>query len=184
MQLAYDFYLQHPNETLIIVTADHDTGGMTTGVKKGPKIVDYAYIDYQRISKDSFSDLCSNILKEGKKIDWNEMQSMLKKYFGIYDQIQLSKEQDKELREEFAEVFENHNVRENKTLYNSFSSFVEDVFKILDRKNGFGWTTNSHTGNMVPVYAIGVGAQNFSGLNNNIDIPTKIAKLAGIPLNR
>ena len=31
LRQAYDFYLRHPEETLIIVTADHETGGMTVG---------------------------------------------------------------------------------------------------------------------------------------------------------
>lgn len=31
IKVAYDFYLEHPDETLIIVTADHETGGITLG---------------------------------------------------------------------------------------------------------------------------------------------------------
>ena len=29
--VAYEFYEQHPNETLIVVTGDHETGGLTIG---------------------------------------------------------------------------------------------------------------------------------------------------------
>ena len=35
IEVAYQFYLQHPDETLIVVTADHETGGVTLGSKKG-----------------------------------------------------------------------------------------------------------------------------------------------------
>ena len=31
IKVAYEFYKQHPKETLIIVTADHETGGLTLG---------------------------------------------------------------------------------------------------------------------------------------------------------
>ena len=31
VKVAYEFYLKHPNETLIVVTADHETGGLTLG---------------------------------------------------------------------------------------------------------------------------------------------------------
>ena len=31
IQTAYEFYLQHPDETLIVVTADHETGGVALG---------------------------------------------------------------------------------------------------------------------------------------------------------
>jgi alkaline phosphatase len=36
--VAYEFYKKHPQETLIVVTADHETGGVTLGRGKG-----YAY---------------------------------------------------------------------------------------------------------------------------------------------
>jgi len=35
IEVAYQFYLKHPEETLIIVTADHETGGMSLGREKG-----------------------------------------------------------------------------------------------------------------------------------------------------
>ncbi len=39
IDVAYRFYLAHPDETLIVVTADHDTGGMALGRRgdKGPR---------------------------------------------------------------------------------------------------------------------------------------------------
>lgn len=33
IEVAYQFYLAHPNETLIVVTADHETGGVALGNK-------------------------------------------------------------------------------------------------------------------------------------------------------
>ena len=34
VRIAYEFYLKHPDETLILVTADHETGGLTFGTQK------------------------------------------------------------------------------------------------------------------------------------------------------
>ena len=52
--VAYEFYLRHPDETLIIVTADHETGGVALGgssnTKYNLKIV-HDYINQKR-SKD------------------------------------------------------------------------------------------------------------------------------------
>lgn len=39
------------------------------------------------------------------------------------------------------------------------------------------FNTTGHTGTMVPVYAFGPGAENFTGIMENIDIPKKIKKL-------
>ena len=36
VRLAYEFYKKHPDETLIIVTADHETGGLTIGETTTP----------------------------------------------------------------------------------------------------------------------------------------------------
>lgn len=55
-----------------------------------------------------------------------------------------------------------------------------EAFAILDRHVGMGWTTAYHTANPVPVMAIGVGAERFNGMNNNIDLPAKIRAIVGI----
>lgn len=44
-------------------------------------------------------------------------------------------------------------------------------------KVGAGWVGNGHTGNMVPIYAFGPGAELFSGTHQNIEIPKTFAKL-------
>ncbi|MGN0231133.1 MAG: alkaline phosphatase [Muribaculaceae bacterium] len=178
--LAYEFYRQHPKETLIVVTADHDTGGCSVGA--GGKHADYSLIDYQRISKDNFSAKCKEMAKSGKDITWNEMKQILGNDFGLFGPIAVKEKEEKKLEEAFTEVFIKKDAEENKTLYNSYDYFVEAVFKFLDRKAGFGWTTNSHTGCLVPVCAVGVGAEKFGSLNNNIDIPRKIASLVGITM--
>ena len=67
-----------------------------------------------------------------------------------------------------------------KTLYKEFNNFSAVVFDILNHKNGIGFTTFSHTGNPVPVFAIGEGCEEFSNVNNNIDIPAKIRDLVGL----
>ena len=178
--LAYEFYRQHPKETLIVVTADHDTGGCSVGA--GGKHADYSLIDYQRISKDNFSAKCKEMAKSNDNITWNEMKQILGNDLGLFGPIAVKEKEEKKLEEAFTEVFVKKDAEENKTLYNSYDYFVEAVFKFLDRKAGFGWTTNSHTGCLVPVCAVGVGAEKFSNLNNNIDIPHKIASLVGITM--
>jgi len=43
--IAYDFYKEHPDETLIIVTADHETGGLTLGA--GGYDINWSVLDEQ-----------------------------------------------------------------------------------------------------------------------------------------
>ena len=43
-----------------------------------------------------------------------------------------------------------------------------------------GWTTGSHTGSPVPVWAVGAGSQLFAGRMDNTDIPRKICQAMGV----
>lgn len=52
VEVAYQFYLKHPDETLIIVTADHETGGIALGYEKG-YTMHFDKLDSQKVSKDN-----------------------------------------------------------------------------------------------------------------------------------
>lgn len=70
IDIAYQFYLKHPDETLIVVTSDHDTGGMSMGRGKGSKL-DLMSLDSQ---KSSFAVYNSNSLTH----DENEVEAYQK----------------------------------------------------------------------------------------------------------
>lgn len=65
LRIVYDFYLQHPDETLIVVTADHETGGLSVGSAATGYKAYLHYIDYQKVSKAVFSDWCKEQLQSG-----------------------------------------------------------------------------------------------------------------------
>lgn len=182
IKMAYDFYKQHPEETLIVITADHDTGGMAIGSNEAPKLFSLKNVDYQRISKDRLGRRYKEIINSGKAFTWADMQKDLKELLGIGGPVKISEKDEAMLKAEFEQVFVKHNAKEKKTLYATFSTFVEKVFKVLDHTTGLGWTTNHHTGNLVPVFAVGAGSEIFSTINNNIEIPRKIAELTGVEL--
>lgn len=184
IKIAYDFYLAHPDETLIVITADHDTGGMTIGVSKGPKIVNFKNIDFQRISKDVFAERCAAQLKSKRIYRWEDAKEELTSLFGLYKEVAVSEAQDKRLQEAFDLEYVQRASRDNKTLYATFTGFAETVFDVLQHISGFGWTTNSHTGNPVPVFAVGAGSEKFSKISNNIEIPHRIADAADVEFDK
>lgn len=69
---------------------------------------------------------------------------------------------------------------DEKGLYNSFNRFSVDVFDMINSKYGIGWTTGSHTGNPVPLFAVGRDAMLFTKALDNTEIPQLILKAAGI----
>ena len=54
LERAYKFYEQHPDETLIVVTADHETGGMSVG-RRRPDITAIRNMWTARRCRRSFS---------------------------------------------------------------------------------------------------------------------------------
>ena len=179
VKIAYNFYKQHPDETLILVTADHNTGGMTFGVN-GNKLVTLKNLDYQKISISEFQYYCKKLLESGKKTEWNEMKEFISMNLGLYGAIKVDENDDKAIKESFDNTFNKKDTENVETLYLTYSSFTSEVFKVFCKYTGIGWTTTGHTGDFTPVYAIGVGAEEFSGLNNNIDLPKKLAKITGV----
>lgn len=177
LDIAYQFYKAHPEETLIVVTADHDTGGMAIGNKIVGGNAKFGNIDYQRISKERFNNFCRSLLESRRTFTWDDMKEYLADNLGFWKHIKISEKQEAELEKMFVDTFVNHDAKDEKTLYANYNGFVKEVFKVQNDNNGFGFITTSHTGNPVPVYAVGVGAQNFANLNNNIDIPAKIMEI-------
>lgn len=179
IDVAYQFYIAHPDETLIVVTADHDTGGMTLG-RSGTKVPDLALLDFQRISKDRFSDYCKSLIASGEEPTWERMKTFLMENTGLWGAIQLTDEETARLRDSFEGAMLSRKSSDEKGLYNSFNRFSVDVFDMMNSKYGIGWTTGSHTGNPVPLFAIGSDANLFTKALNNTEIPQLILKAAGM----
>ncbi|MDE5749448.1 MAG: alkaline phosphatase [Duncaniella sp.] len=175
---AYDWYLAHPDETLILVTADHETGGMGLGNNTVGYDLHLGYIDSQRISKDAFAEYWRAMANSRRIIRWEDMKEFLTDNLGFWKTVPVTPAQEEKLIADFDICLNHRNAAsDNKTLYNSFNTFTEDVFHIMDSVTGLGWTTNGHSGGLVPVYAIGVGSELFAPLNDNIDLPAKLRKI-------
>ena len=45
-----------------------------------------------------------------------------------------------------------------------------NALALLNHKAGLGWTTQGHSAAAVPIFAIGVGAEHFTGWHDNSEI--------------
>lgn len=177
INVAYQFYLRHPEETLIVITADHDTGGMSYG-RLAPYNQSVAYADAQKISKDKFGEWTREWGKESHT--WAEMEKELRDKLGFWSIVPVTKVETEELQKMFDETFISKKAEDEKTLYQTFNAFTSKVYDILNSHMGIGWTTTYHAGNLVPVYAIGANSNYFTGNLNNTEIPLLIKKAAGL----
>ena len=180
LQLAYDFMQQRPEETLIVVTADHDTGGISVGNNLNGYVAHFDVLKNQKMSKEMFSDVCKKLLNEGNPGGWEAMQTLLADKFGFGREVKLTDAEMGALEGLYRKVFEEKAGEDEKSLYNDFNAFASAVFRTLSNKAAVGWTTGAHTGNPVGIYAAGVGAENFGKVMNNIEIPMMILQVAGM----
>lgn len=175
--IAYEFYKQHPDETLIIVTADHDTGGMSVGCKASKYVVNPQYVDYQVVSKDLFNKEIQAMLRSRRRYEWPDMKELLSERLGLFTKIKVSEDVEKKLEKTFEETFHEGKVNDEKGLYNTSNAFTVAALRAYNNASGWGFTTLNHSGNPVPVYAIGVGAENFARQLDNTQIPKILRQL-------
>ena len=177
VQVAYEFYEQHPDETLIVITADHETGGIVLGTGEYELHTDL--LKYQRQSAEAFSRmLAMQHQKEGKGFTWDFVRGQLEENFGFWKHIDLNEKETAELEQAYKDFCEGV-AKDNKTLYASENIIAATARKIMARKAMVGWVSDGHSNGYVPVFAIGTGAENFDGRIDNTDIPKKIAQIAG-----
>ena len=98
---------------------------------------------------------------------------------GFWKELPISWEQEKRLRDEFETSFVKHKVVFEESLYAKTEPLAAVAKEVMSEIAMVGWTSPNHTAGYVPVYAIGAGAKQFAGKLNNIDIPQRIAKVAG-----
>ncbi len=178
VKVAYEFYKKHPNETLIVVTADHETGGLGLGTAKYELFL--KSLTNQKQSQDLLSKAITDMRKaKNNKVTWEEMKALLADKMGFWSVLPLSWEQEKMLRDEYEESFvKNHTVFEE-SLYAKTEPMAATARKVMSQIAMVGWTSGNHTAGYVPVFAVGAGSKLFMGKMDNTEIPKRIAKAAG-----
>ena len=73
IKVAYDFYLEHADETIIVVTADHETGGISLGSRMGSSNIDWEALEAQwneSGQKNTLESKANWELNEKSSIGW------------------------------------------------------------------------------------------------------------------
>ena len=178
IKVAYEFYSQHPDETLIVVTADHETGGISIG--NGSYNLNLQALKSQKMSEEEFTLLVNGLRAKYKnQVPWEAIQKALKENFGFWDSVKLSEKQEARLKAIYDKSFGNQPVDLEKTLYSQSEPISSEAKRILNSIANVGWISGGHSAGYVPVFAIGANAHLFQERIDNTEIPEKIAKAAG-----
>ena len=197
VQVAVDFYNQHPNETLILVTADHETGGMTIG---------YATTNYDTFLTNLTKQTTSFVKFDSEHIDklraagasFETAMADVKNSFGLitasdpdasnpeYENLILTDYELDQLRDAYERSMtvgsssQSKMTQKDYELYGTYQPFSAAICHILNHKSGMSHTTWAHTGAPVNIYAQGVGSEKFTGAFDNTEIFHKLAELTNV----
>lgn len=188
---AVDFYNKHPKETLILVTADHETGGLTIGFAGTDYNLFFNTLKSQKISYAKFdSDYVSSYKKN--KTSFDDVMKDVTELFGLkvpgsegknnngglvltdYEYSRIKKAYEKTLSPSKKATQEEYE------LYGTYEPLTVTITHVLNNKSGIGFTSYSHTGLPVPVFALGAGQYEFEGYYDNTDIYKKLAALTKV----
>ena len=186
VQVAIDFAKEHPDETLILVTGDHETGGLTIGYAGtdydtyldplSNQKISYAQFDEQYMTKykennTSFEDAMRDVeALFGLKLSGDETDRLV---LTDYEADRLKTAYELSMTDYNAEEF----TQEQKILYGEYNPFSVTVTHILNNKSGVSFSSYSHTGLPVAVFADGAGAEAFDGYYDNTEIYNKLADM-------
>ena len=185
--VALEFYKRHPNDTLIVVTGDHETGGMTVGHALTAYTAHYDKLLGQQNSHQHFAANGWRTHREtygcGETLPENvAMLDLIYEAFGLnWDDLNdYQKERLQDAYEMSLCGSNSNSAAKNRYLYGGYEPIIVTLTHILNESASIGWTSYAHTGVPVPVYAQGRQASLFSGFYDNTDIAKKLAQAMNI----
>ncbi len=181
---ALKFYARHPEETLIVVTGDHECGGLTLGWAGTGYQSAFEVFARQKISFEWFN---KNVLKPYKEshnaeeAKLSDLKDEIEKYFGLTD---WSDREKSRLEQAFERSMQGEKERpkneQTYLLYGSYEPLTVTITHLVNNRAGVSWTSYSHTGVPVPVYAKGANQECFNGYYDNTDIYHKLIEATKI----
>ncbi len=207
---AIDFYNEHPDETLILVTGDHETGGLTIGYAGTNYDTFLQNLASQKISYAKFDeDYVAAYKENGTSFD--EVLADVAELFGLVTEEAAGQAAEDGVVTDSADshpsgvtsgslvmteyelglLQDAYNMTMTKTdeteltqeeyiLYGSYEPLSVTITHILNNKSGIDFSSYSHTGLPVAVFALGAGQELFEGYYDNTEIYFNLAELTGV----
>ena len=189
VDVAIAFAKTHPEETLILVTGDHETGGLTIGYAGTDYDTYLANLQNQKISYAKYdSDYVGAYKENGTSFE--DVLKDVETLFGLkaegdaeadklvlneYELGLLKSAYDKTMAAEAAELTQAEYI-----LYGTYEPLSVTITHLLNNKSGINFASYAHTGLPVAVFAEGAGQEQFEGYYDNTEIYAKLAALLNV----
>ena len=189
VQVAIDFAKDHAEETLILVTGDHETGGLSIGFAGTDYDTYLSQLNSQTISYAKYdSDYVAAYT--ANKTPFETVLKDIETLFGLkvngeagdrlvltdYELGLLKTAYEKSVNEKDTGMAD----QEEYVAYGTYEPLSVTITHILNNKSGISFTSYSHTGLPVAVFADGVNAELFKGYYDNTAIYDKLAQMLAV----
>ncbi len=181
---AVDFYKENPEDTLIVVTGDHETGGLTLGFAGTGYVANVALVENQKVSYEEFDSILNSRKKAGEISKFADLIPLIEEYFALSTvekefMSTLSAYEIERLQNAFYNYITGTSINAVKDglAYGGYNPVSVTLTHILNEKAGLGWTSYAHTGVPVSTFAMGNGQENFGGYYDNTDIAKRLFAL-------
>ena len=188
---AVAFAQQHPDETLILVTGDHETGGLTIGYAGTDYDTFLTNLEHQKISYAKFdSDYVAKYKENNTSFD--EVMKDVTALFGLKtegaedDTLVLTAYELDKLKAAYEATMDAGRADSDPAnqaeyvLYGSYEPLSVTITHIINNKSGVNFASYAHTGLPVAVFAQGSGQDLFEGFYDNTQVYHKLAGLLGV----
>lgn len=194
--VALEFAKAHPSETLIVITGDHDCGGLALGFAGTSYESAFENLSGSSVSYDVFAREAVEKMRGGA--GFAELMAFACQKFGFTNAVKgdnaTALSMTLELSDYEVSLLEGayhksigkiekvgfSEADEYSASYGGYDPFTTTCTHLLNNKSGVDFTSYSHTAVPVMVFASGANASLFSGYYDNTDIAKKIAEAAGL----
>ena len=177
--VALNFYRKYPDDTLIVVTGDHECGGMSAGAAGTRYSMNPRKLLRQEGSFFQFSRHIASLLRQGA--DFVDILIEARLFFGFKD---LAGDEVERLAAAYAQsirgVEERSGDLETYRLYGGYEPVTQMCTRLVAERAGIGWTSYSHTGVPVVTTAIGAGQALFDGVYPNTSVYQRLMTAMGL----
>ncbi len=202
---ACKFLAQHPTETLIVVTTDHETGGLTIAPYGVDCVGFYQRARLQGVSQGGFMGRLRDLTAQ--RADFAEAMKLVKECYGLMaaddpDVAALKPQADAgdaeaqarlsfvlrpaeldALRRAWEMTLMDPDARaadpQVRALYGTRDPLSTECTALHAARLGVGWATYGHTGLPVPVMAQGAHDWAFNGQYDNTNLAQRLMSLIG-----
>ena len=174
VRAALSFAERHPGEVLVVVTGDHETGGLSLGRTALGYQTNFGLYQYQKSSRDALIDSLQAPLDLFDSIrSTDSCLAVIARRTGLGREIALESADKQRLLDAWR-TEQSYSVGSRGTHMGTLA------LAMLAEKAGIGWSSTAHTSLPLPVYAWGAGAEAFRGRMDNTDIAKRLRAAMGI----